>query len=122
MKKSIVVLMLAMGVLPAMAQTTKGDTSKIKPPVKAAPIPYKADPNKIYQIGFTEEELISVLRSASYGILPFLKTTKTPADQIDNVQKYYEGINEKVAKQYQDQWKADRAKFVADSLKAIKKP
>jgi len=119
----IITFFLAMGLLSANAQN-KADTAKAKVSPKdiikkAPPVPYRADPARIYQISLTEEEIISTVRNAGYGIMPFLKTTKTPADQLDNVAAYYNAINNKIAAQYQEQWKADRAKFVADSIKAI---
>lgn len=119
MKKSILLfLLLPLSIGAAMEQSQKNDTTKAKPVVKVAPVPYHADPNRVYQIGLTEDDLINLLRNAGYGIIPYLKTTKIPASSLDQATAFYQSINDKVANQYQEQWKADRAKFVADSTKA----
>lgn len=131
MKKNIIIIISFMllafvFINKANAQSASSQPSQKKPEQKrdtvkkiAIPVPYKANPARQYLITLTENEIMSVLQSGNAGVIPLLKTTKIPMDQLDNETAYFGAIFNKIQQQYSSQWAADRAKFVADSLKAV---
>jgi hypothetical protein len=125
MKKSILIIALLAFTFVSFAQTKKDslkqstaatvkkDTAKAKP--------YAPDPKTVYLIGLTYDQIASVLITSKAGLLPYLKTTQMPFNKLDEVEKSFAAIHSLIEQQVNRQLLNDREKFVADSLKVIKR-
>ena len=124
MKKCILIIGLITITIVGFAQQ-KVDTIKRYNPVPAQVSDFKPDIKKVYDFSFKGNfEEISGLQFAIDNGTPLIDSTDYNSHLRNEVKAYNKSVYNqllKTLKTYSDQQQADRNKFVADSLKNLKK-
>ncbi|WP_374951122.1 hypothetical protein [Mucilaginibacter sp.] len=106
MKKTALLILCALLGVNSFSQTpqSKKDSSKAAG--------YQPDPNKLYNIALTSNQISTLLQSSQAGVIPLLKAIKLPMDKLDDTQAYFAALTGNISNQY-------RRQYVTDSLKSI---
>lgn len=115
MKKVILLTALIAASLVSMSQTTKLDTGKKKPEIPT----YKADPEKQYNIGLTQQQIAILTKSPDdWKVIEW--SNQMSGEQIQQAKAFADDTRKKVIAQFNSLYIEDKKKFdkaVADSLK-----